>query len=107
MNTAPVQDPEDLPLVCVLYTADADLMARAFRIANQAVVADIQCNAIHTKVEDTVWWDTRPMLDPREHAPQVLDMALLALDYAVLSGLAARHQDHPYLLRITAAGQRT
>jgi len=94
----------ELPLVCVLHTDEAALMSAAVRIANQAVVADIQCNAAHTKLDGQVWWDTRPMLDPREHAPQELDMALQALDYAVLAGVAYRHQDRPYLLRITAAG---
>jgi hypothetical protein len=94
----------DLPLVCVMHTDEATLMSAAVRIARQAVVADIQSNAHHTTVDGAVWWDTRPMLDPREHAPQSLDMALQALDFAVLAGLATRHQDKPYLLRITAAG---
>lgn len=98
------QPKDELPLVCVMHTDDAKLMSAAMRIARQAVVADIQCNANHTRLEDAVWWDTRPMLDPREHAPESLDMALQALDFAVLSGLAVRHQDKPYLLRITQAG---
>lgn len=98
------QPNDDLPLVCVMHTDEATLMSAAMRIARQSVVADIECNANRTKLEGTVYWDTRPMLDPREHAPEALDMALQALDFAVLSGLAVRHQDKPYLLRITAAG---
>lgn len=102
MNTT--QPAEELPLVCIMHTDDAKLMSAAMRIARQAVVADIECNATRIKLEDAVWWDTRPMLDPREHAPESLDMALQALDFAVLSGLAVRHQDKPYLLRVTEAG---
>jgi hypothetical protein len=98
------QTAEDLPLVCVMHTDEAKLMSAAIRIARQAVVADIECNANRTKLDEAVWWDTRPMLDPREHAPESLDMALQALDFAVLSGLAVRHQDKPYLLRITTEG---
>ena len=101
---SPAEDQAALPLVCVMHTDQATLMSAAVRIANQAVVADIQCNAVHTTQDGQVWWDTRPMLDPREHAPMALDMALLDLDYAVLAGVACRHADHPYLLRITAAG---
>ncbi len=104
MNTTAAADQPDLPLVCVMHTDQATLMSAAVRIASQAVVADIQTNACHTELDGVVWWDTRPMLDPREHAPQALDMALLALDYAVLAGLAVRHPDSPYLLRITTAG---
>lgn len=97
----------DLPLVCIMHTDEATLMSAAMRIAREAVVADIQCNAHHITIDGAVWWDTRPMLDPREHAPQSLDMALQALDFAVLAGLATRHQDKPYLLHIPAAGMST
>ena len=102
MNTTDTA--EALPLVCVMHTDEAKLMSASMRIARQAVVADIQRNANRTKLDDAVWWDTRPMLDPREHAPESLDMVLQALDFALLAGIAVRHQDKPYLLRITTAG---
>lgn len=97
---------EDLPLVCVMHTDDANVMRLATKLANQAAVADIQCNACHTELDGATWWDVRPMLDPREHAPQAVDMAQMALDYAVLAGLAARHPEQPHLLRITSAGMQ-
>lgn len=80
----------------------------AFAIADANVVADIEAlptepTAAGSQVFDAevAWRDTRPMLDEREHSPQVIDMARQALYYADLRRLIARHPAHSYLVRLT------
>jgi hypothetical protein len=80
------------------------LIAASFKLANHWVTSTIQCECV--RVTDAehghagTWWDTRPMLDPREHAPQVVDMATEALQYALDTGLAIRHPRAPHLVRL-------
>lgn len=73
----------------------------AHLLADDRVIADIECECIKTDRQGTTWWDTRPMLSPREHAPQVIDMAQQALAYARLRGLIELHPVLPHLVRIT------
>jgi hypothetical protein len=71
-------------------------------LADQAAVADIESEGVPTTDEHgRTWYDTRPMLDPREVPDQVADMARLAINYALQRGLASPHPVHSYLLRIT------
>ena len=80
----------------------AQRLRRALLIANDAVIADIECNAHqHIDSDGRTWWDIRPMLDPHEHAPQSIDMAAMAIDYAIDSALAQRHPFERHLLRLT------
>lgn len=76
------------------------------RIADRAVICDIECESI---AEDDDhgrrWYDVRPMLDEREHAPEFIDMAREAINYAIARGLVARHGEWPHLLRILPAVQ--
>ena len=76
------------------------------RIADRACVCDIECEGI---AEDDGhgrrWYDVRPMLDPREHCDEMIDMAREAIDYALARGLVARHADLPHLLRVLPAVQ--
>jgi hypothetical protein len=75
-------------------------------VARDAIVADIQteCARAAAPGETTCdWYDTRPMLDPREHAPQVLDMAARALALADAMRIITRHPGAPHLVRITKA----
>lgn len=79
---------------------DLRLMALAKTIANRNVIADIEEHCPRVNLGDGgTWRDTRPMVDPREHAPEVIDMATQALDYATGTGLLARHPEKPYLVR--------
>jgi hypothetical protein len=80
-------------------------LQRAVRIANDAVVADIEsnCPALHSPCGRITWYDTRPMLDPREHSPELVDMAQEAIQYGVDSGLLVRHAEHPHWLRVAQA----
>ena len=79
-------------------------LRQAFSIANRAVREDLDNYAVPATVE---WsgaparcWDTRPMLDPREHAPEAIDMATDALGFAERSGLIERHPQCRYLVRL-------
>ena len=60
-----------------------------------------ECLAAGARTPDgTQWWDTRPMLDPHEHASEVIDMAQAALQYAIDYRIAFRHPVSPHLVRI-------
>ena len=78
--------------------AEPDEMLRlAFLIANRAVVADIESYGVKCAHG---YYDVRPMLDPREHAPEAIDMAREALAYALASHIAVRHPQLEHLVRI-------
>ena len=78
----------------------AELVRHATQIADRAVVADIESEAVRTDRSGR-WYDVRPMLDEREHSPQCIDMATQALQYAVMRGLVQRDTEHAHLVRIT------
>ena len=91
-----------VPIPWPLY----ERLHRAVRIANAAVVADIEsnCPALRSPCGRITWYDVRPMLDPREHSPQVVDMATEAITYGVEAGLLLRHDEHPHWLRVARPG---
>lgn len=76
----------------------------AVQMANRAAVGDIETYCVPMRLEGdpTLWHDTRPMLDKREHAPEALDMAHQALRYAEEAGLIKRHPQHTYLVRVAS-----
>jgi len=75
--------------------------ARSTRLAHRLVLQDIE--ACHEVVEDGQrWLDTRPMVDPREHCPEVVDMATEALAHADDWKLIRRHPTQPHLVRVAA-----
>jgi hypothetical protein len=71
----------------------------SMRISNRAVLEDLDDCAPAVLLDGTRWHDTRPMLDPREHAPEVLDMALQALELGLGTGLLLQHPGKLYLVR--------
>lgn len=79
------------------------ITAMAFRLATTAVADDIRSECARVTLGGWTWWDTRPMLDPREHAAETIDMARLAIDYAVQTGLAMRNPMQPHLLHLLRA----
>ena len=100
MMTFPVApvDPVD-----PVTTNDLAMLSRGLALANRAVVETIECECIRVHLpEGGIWYDTRPMLDPREHAPEVIDMAREALDYALQSQLAFRHMHQPHLVCVAS-----
>ncbi len=76
----------------------------AARLADRYAVSDIEMNGARVRDGGTVWYDTRPMLDPHEHDNLSIDMARDCIEHAVHRGLAVRHGEKPYLLRITPKG---
>jgi hypothetical protein len=95
---------QDTTLPAQLHVA-AQHLTLAMRIANRAVVEDLETYAHEVKLpgETTTWHDTRPMLDPREHAPIAIDMAVEALAYAEQAELIVRHPAERHLVRISRA----
>ena len=79
----------------------------AFSLADDAVISEVEqlpteptpAGATVSR-NDIAWRDTRPLLDEREHAPQVIDMVRLALAYGTARRLLAWHPTQPHLVRI-------
>ena len=83
-----------------MYTP-TQLIDQAFALANQYVVTDIECNCVDVVLDGGHrWYDTRPMLDLREHSPTYVDINAEAINFALQVGLAAQHPQRPYLLRL-------
>lgn len=76
------------------------LLREALAIADRAVLADIECEAVAEHIEGQRWYDTRPMLDPRERPADFIEMARQAIEYAVQRGLVERHHRSAYLVRV-------
>lgn len=79
----------------------AQKLHRLHLLADWYVTSDIElsCPSVRLPESAWLWHDTRPMLDEREHCPEFIDMSRIALDYAVSTGLFARHPQQPHLLR--------
>jgi hypothetical protein len=54
---------------------------------------------VRLPTSNAIWYDTRPMVDEREHSPEFIDMARLSLDHAQSTGLFVQHPVHTYLVR--------
>jgi hypothetical protein len=78
----------------------AHLAATMARIADRAVLMDIESEAIRVGDSHDRCYDVRPMLDPREHSPESVDMFSEALAYAITRGLVAPSEGTPWLVRI-------
>lgn len=77
----------------------------AHKLADRAVVADIEGEGIpQTDEHGRTWYDTRPMLDPREQPDDNIEMSLQAISYAHERGLISQHPVDTHLVRITKAG---
>lgn len=76
--------------------------ALAHTLADRAVVSDIETEGVaQTDEHGRIWFDTRPMLDPREMPDDFIEMNRQALDYAHQRGLIRPHPSHAHLVRIT------
>lgn len=80
MTLPPVQ-PAGLPGSALLFST---VIGYAVSIADRSVVCDIEsnCPVFYRMPDGRKVYDTRPMVDEREHAPQIVDMARQALEYA-------------------------
>lgn len=91
----------DQPVAPISPEGAGNIIALAMRIANRAVVTDIECGAHCVDIGDGLrWWDIRPMLDDREHCSESIDMAAEAIAYALDSGVVLQHPVHSTYLRI-------
>jgi hypothetical protein len=78
----------------------------AHQIADRAVISDIETEAVgQLDEQQRRWYDTRPMLDPREMCDDMVEMNTQALAYAHERGLISPHPQHAHLVRITKAQQ--
>lgn len=77
---------------------------RARRMAVRALVETIESECPRVRLAGHSWWDTRPMVDPREHAPQVIDINAEILDLALTMGVIVRHTqpDLQHIVRVVA-----
>ena len=85
--------------------ADMQLLRRGLSIGNRAVIETIESEGVRVQLpEPGRWYDTRPMLDPREHSHEVIDMAAEAISYGEAAGLVRRHSAQRHLLCIVYVG---
>lgn len=82
----------------------AELTKAGLRLAVMYVVADVEehCPRVNLP-EPGRWYDTRPMLDPREHASPFIDMAVDALRFGEHAQALQRHHQHQHLVRVLVA----
>jgi hypothetical protein len=78
------------------------LLIRGSVQARQRVSETIESGVPVVLSDGATWYDVRNLLDPREHAPQVIDMVTETLAYAQASSVAFSHPDVPYLFRMMA-----
>lgn len=94
----------DQPTAAVLHANEADLFVRAMLLARTYVTEVIETEAVRVHLpEPGRWYDTRPMLDQNEHAPQIIDLSRQVLDYGLLAGTLHRHSQQQHLVRINCA----
>lgn len=81
----------------------AELIRRSLMLADHATLAQIraECHPVSPRHDPEGWRDVRPMLDPREHSGQSIDIATELLAYARDRGLIQRHPESAHLVRIT------
>lgn len=79
----------------------------AYQLADAAVVADIEAEGSRVGDAHDRRYDIRPMLDPREHSPEVVDMARLGLAYAIWRNLVEVDRLDMHVLRIRGPHEQT
>lgn len=85
----------------ILSDAQHALLRRAFVLSNHYVVSTITAECAHTQGG---WYDTRPMLDEREHAPASVDTFREILQYGIDAGLLERHAADRAMVRVRHNG---
>jgi hypothetical protein len=86
-----------------IFTAkEADVISSAFTLANAYVASTIETECVSVGA----WFDTRVMLDPREHCGEVIDMNAELIRYGENSGLLVRHPRCRYMVRFSKTEAR-
>lgn len=75
--------------------------ASAIRIADRAVLSDIETEGVRVGARSDRTYDVRPMLDERERGAESVDMASEAIAYALVRGLI-QQAGEPWLVRVVA-----
>lgn len=76
--------------------------ARLLKLLDAYIVCDVESYGVrarHHGQPGERWYDVRPMLDEREHAPEFIDMAQLAIEQGVASGVLRRDPALPYMVQ--------
>ena len=81
------------------------VMHLAYKLADEAVLCDIESEGVRVEQDGRRWYDVRPLLDERERSAECIDMAGEAIAYAIARGLAAQHPQQWYLLVLARSGQ--
>lgn len=88
----------------VELTAGADAIGHAMRLAinnaDRYVTLELECQPMVTIDGQRGWVDTRPLLDEREHSPELIDIWREVLAYADWRGLMERHPGQPHMARL-------
>lgn len=88
--------------------AGADAIGHTMRLAinnaDRYVMIEIECQPMVTIEGARGWVDTRPLLDEREHSPELIDIWREVLAYATWRGLVERHPAQPHMVRIVNRG---
>lgn len=74
--------------------------ALAARLAREKIAEDLETYAAAVRIDGERWWDTRPLVDEREQPQECIDMAVLALDYALGTGFLKQHPTMPHVVRL-------
>jgi hypothetical protein len=77
------------------------------QLANAAVTQCVQQECHPVMLDGQAWYDTRPMLDPRERSLESLDYCGLVLEHAETAGLLHRHPTQRYMVRLALSPQDT
>ena len=83
-----------------LFADELATMRRAYRLADCAVVADIETECAVVEDAGHRWYDLAPLLDQREHCAQVLDMVTESLCYGLARQLLVMHPTNKNLVRV-------
>lgn len=71
----------------------------SFQMATDLATMTIESEAHPVELDGYRWYDTRPMLDARQHAPEVIALHVRDLDFAFSVGLYRAHNEQPHLVR--------
>lgn len=77
------------------------LIGAAHRLADKYAIEAISFDGVPESIDGRRWYDTRPMLDPRERSAQNIDLAREVLAYAHDRGLISPHPTQAHLVRLT------
>lgn len=90
----------------ILTEQEKARLEQAVRIAGVAVIELIttECVKSRQKASGALLYDTRPMLDTREHSPAIVDWHAEMLAYGLAAGVLQRDSADHHLVKFVRAG---